>query len=131
MHIKGKCSWLKHLDFMIIDVLILIISFTISFYLKFGSIAWWNRDSWRALLIFVCLLDLVITLFYNPYSGTLRRIFSEDISRSFLLTIYNLVASCFFFFLLKIGILFSREMLFVMYAIYFLLDWRQSTYGKN
>ena len=121
MHIKGKYSWVKHLDFMFIDVLVLIIAFAISYYLKFGAIYLLYRDSWRALLIFVCLLDIVITLFYNPYSGTLRRSFSEDISKNFILTIYNLVASCFFFYLLKIGTLFSREMLFVMYAIYFFL----------
>lgn len=121
MHIKGKYSWVKHLDFMLIDVLVLIIAFAISYYLKFGVIYWLYRDSWRALLIFVCLLDIVITLFYNPYSGTLRRSFSEDVSKNFILTIYNLVASCFFFYLLKIGTLFSREMLFVMYAIYFFL----------
>lgn len=121
MHIKGKYSWVKHLDFMLIDVLVLIFAFAISYYLKFGDIYCLYRDSWRALLIFVCLLDLVITLFYNPYSGTLRRSFSEDISKNLILTIYNLVASCFFFYLLKIGTLFSREMLFVMYAIYFFL----------
>ena len=121
MHIKGKYSWVKHLDFMLIDVLVLIIAFAISYYLKFGAIYWLYRDSWRALLIFVCLLDIVITLFYNPYSGTLRRSFSEDISKNLILTIYNLVASCFFFYLLKIGTLFSREMLFVMYSIYFFL----------
>ena len=121
MHIKGKYSWVKHLDFMLIDVLVLIIAFAISYYLKFGTIYWLYRDSWRALLIFVCLLDIVMTLFNNPYSGTLRRSFSEDVSKNFILTIYNLVASCFFFYLLKIGTLFSREMLFVMYAIYFFL----------
>ena len=121
MHIKGKYSWVKHLDFMLIDVLVLIIAFSISYYLKFGAIYLLYRDSWRALLIFVCLLYIVITLFYNPYSGTLRRSFSEDTSKNFILTIYNLVASCFFFYLLKIGTLFSREMLFVMYAIYFFL----------
>lgn len=121
MHIKGKYSWLKHFDFMVIDVLVLILSFTISYFLKFDSITWWNQRNWRVLIIFVCLLDVVITLFYNPYSGTLRRRFYEDIIRSFLLTIFNLAASCFVFFLLKIGTLFSREMLFVMYAIYFIL----------
>ena len=136
MHIKGKYSWVKHLDFMLIDVLVLIIAFAISYYLKFGAIYWLYRDSWRALLIFVCLLDIVITLFYNPYSGTLRRSFSEDISKNFILTIYNLVASCFFFYLLKIGTHFSREMLFVMYAIYFFLGlvvkriWKKLM-GKN
>lgn len=31
MHIKGKYSWVKHLDFMLIDVLVLIIAFAISY----------------------------------------------------------------------------------------------------
>lgn len=121
MHIKGKYSWLKHLDFMIIDVLILIFSFAISYYLKFETIEWWKHDSWGLLLIFICLLDVVITFLANPYSGTLRRSLNEDAIRGFLLTIYNLASACFIFYLLKVGVLFSREMLLEMYGMYFIL----------
>ena len=121
MHIKGKYSWLKHLDFMAIDVLILIFSFAVSYSLKFGTVVWWKQDSWSILLIFICLLDVVITFLANPYSGTLRRSFNEDAIRGFLLTVYNLASACFIFYLLKVGTLFSREMLFEMYGMYFAL----------
>ena len=43
-HIKGKYSWLKHLDFMVLDVLALFVSFTLAYLARFGSLGF-LRDS--------------------------------------------------------------------------------------
>jgi len=120
MNIKVKYSWLKHIDFLAIDLIILIISFSISYYFKFNSIKWWILPEWSILLISICLLDIIITFLINPYSGILRRSFVEDGMKCLLLTIYNVSVACFVFYLLKVGELFSREMLFKMYALYFI-----------
>ena len=37
-HIKEKYSWLKHLDFMVLDVCTLLISFVLAYVLKFGDL---------------------------------------------------------------------------------------------
>lgn len=121
MHIKSKYSWLKHADFMLIDLLSLVIAYTVSYRLKFGSIRFMLTRSWLSLLVILIFIDLVITLLTSPYSGILRRSFYEQIAKTGILAIYNFLISCVIFYLMKIGTLFSREMLIEMYIIYFVL----------
>lgn len=121
MHIKDKYSWLKHLDFTLIDLTVLMGSFVLSYYWKFGHFGWIHRGEWRSLFVFVCLLDLLITFLVNPYSGIFRRTLREDVAKEFLLSAYNFLAACLAFYVLKIGVLFSREMLIIMYSVYFLV----------
>ena len=61
MYVKGKYSWLKHLDFMLIDLLVLIFSFSTSYFLKFKNNSWWKYEQWLMLLVLACLLNIVVS----------------------------------------------------------------------
>ena len=122
MHIKGKYTWLKHLDFMTVDLVSLLIAFTASYYLKFQKLNYFTNERWARLLIIVLLLNVMISLFVNPYSGIFRRSYYQEIIRAFQLTVYNLLATGIMFYLFKIGVYYSREMFLTMYIIYFFLS---------
>lgn len=122
MHIDGKYNWLKHFDFILIDVFSLVSMFVVSYYIKFGDFSCFVKTEWLALLLFVCLIDVVITLLTNPYSGIFRRTYYEEIVKQGFLTVTNLIVACIIFYVLKIGVLFSREMLLEMYFLYFVLS---------
>ena len=121
MHIKSNYSWLKHSDFMLIDLISLICAFTISYRLKFKDFRFIYSANWMGLLVIILLVDVVLTLIMNPYSGILRRAFYEEIAKTGLLAVYNFIIATILFYLLKIGVLFSREMLIEMYLIYFVM----------
>ena len=93
MQIKSKYSWLKHLDFMVIDLISLLICFLLSYWMKFGDFTLSNNSSevWIRYLFLVLALNVIITLFVNPYSGILRRPFYMEIIRAFQLAVYNLL----------------------------------------
>lgn len=122
MQIKGKYSWLKHLDFMIVDLIALFLSFLTAFWLKFGDLAFGASEVWVRYLFIVLVLNIVITFFVNPYSGILRRPYYMEIIRALQLAVYNLIIASFAFYVLKIGMDYSREMSFYMYGIYFVLS---------
>ena len=63
MHIKGKYTWLKHLDFMIVDLAALIIAFVLAYRIKFGDFNFPAYDAWTRFLIIVSLLNIVISFF--------------------------------------------------------------------
>lgn len=121
MHIKSKYSWLKHADFIMIDLLSLIMAFVFSYKIKFGSLKQILSNKWLGLMIIVIFTDLLITLLVNPYSGILRRSFYEQIAKTGSLALYNFIVSCVLFYIMKIGVSFSREMLIQMYVCYFIL----------
>ncbi len=122
MQIKGKYSWVKHVDFMVVDLISLFISFLISFYLKFHALNFGTNDDWTRYLFIILILSIVINFFVNPYSGIMRRSFYMEIIRAFQLAIYNLLIASLIFYAFKIGAEYSREMSFVMYGIYFVLS---------
>ena len=119
MQIKSKYSWMKHVDFMVVDLIALFLSYLISYYLKFDNLNFAQNDEWTRYLFIVLILSIVINFFVNPYSGIMRRSYYMELIRAFQLTIYNLLIASLIFYAFKIGASYSREMSFVMYGIYF------------
>ena len=124
MQIKSKYSWIKHIDFMVIDLISLALSFFLAYYLKFGdfSLTYGMTGVWPRYLALVLVLNVIVTVFVNPYSGILRRPFYMEIIRAFQLVIYNLLLTSLFFYIFQIGIAYSREMSFYMYGLYFIIS---------
>jgi undecaprenyl-phosphate galactose phosphotransferase len=119
MHIKGKYSWLKHIDFMIIDFCSMILAFVLAYAWKFGRIDFYESEAWQKLFLIVLMLELIACLLTNPHSGILRRAFYEEIFRQGKLAFYNFLSACIIFYVFKMGVLFSRGMLILMYLLYF------------
>ena len=108
----------KHVDFVAIDMVSLAAAFACAYLLKFGNLEFINVPSWRGLLAFLLLSDLLFTLLTNPYSGIFRRRYWEDIRIQLVLVLESFLTACAFFYLLKMGEDFSREMVVVMYSGY-------------
>ena len=117
MQIKSKYSWVKHLDFMVIDLISLFLCFLLSYWIKFGNVAFHTNEDWVRYLFLVLVLNVVITLFVNPYSGILRRPYYMEIIRALQLAVYNLLLAALVFYVFRIGITYSREMSFYMYGL--------------
>lgn len=64
MNDRENYSWLKHIDFILIDILSLILSFFISYRMKFESFDFWDRGSWTSFVAIICIAYLLITLFF-------------------------------------------------------------------
>lgn len=122
MRIKGKYFWLKHLDFMIIDLVALLISFIVSFRVKFGHYGFADSETWMRLFVVIGLLNWVTAFFLNPYSGIFRRRYYMEIFTAFKLTVINLAVASLFFYLFKIGASYSRGVLFATYVLYFFVS---------
>lgn len=116
---KESYSWMKHLDFIIIDLLSLIGSFMGAYAWKFHQIDFVNEGEWTVFLTVVCVAYIIITLIMNPYSGIFRRKYYEEIFRTALVTIYNFLVVCVFLYLFKMGALYSREVMIITYPLYF------------
>lgn len=122
MHVQNKYSWIKHIDFIGLNLLALIVAFVISFYLKFNSLSMMFEPTWESLLAILCLINIVITLVLNPYSGILRRPYYVDAVKLFLLTLYSFIVVAILFYLFKIGAVYSRVTLVTTFILYYILS---------
>lgn len=122
MRIKENYIQLKHLDFMIVDILSLLICFVISYRMKFGDFSFIQLREWHLYVLIIVLLNITITFFTNPYDGIFKRSYYQEVIRALTLALYNLLVAAVFFYLLKMGAAFSREMTIWMYSFYFILS---------
>ena len=119
MHIKGKYSWAKHLDFMIVDLAALLIAFFVAYYLKFSTTA--TNTEWRRFVVIISLLNIVIDLITNPHSGIFRRRYYYEIGRTLVTVLTNAILAVLVLYVFKIGANYSREVFFFTYVLYFVL----------
>ena len=137
MRIKENYTQLKHIDFMIVDILSLLICFVISYRMKFGDFSFIEKSEWHLYILIIVLLNIAITFFTNPYDGIFRRSYYQEVIRALTLALYNLLVAAVFFYLLKMGAAFSREMTIWMYSFYFLLSlllkygWKKIRLSRN
>lgn len=121
-HIKEKYSWLKHLDFIILDIVALVISFVLAYAIRFQNLSFKTDANWKVVLVIVCLLDLVVILFTGPFSGIFRRYGSEELLCTIRQTIYNFILCCIILYVFKMGGSYSRAVILMMYGFYFLIS---------
>ena len=122
MHVQNQYSWIKHVDFIGLNLLALIVSFVVSLYAKSGTMSLLFTSTWEGLLVILCLINLMLTLVINPYSGILRRPYYMDAIKQFLLALYTFIVVAILFYLLKIGAVYSRMMLVSTFGSYLILS---------
>lgn len=121
-HYKGKYSWLKHLDFIVLDVLALMLSFGLAYLARFGDLGFLNNSGWRSVLTIALLLDLVVILFTNPFSGIFRRHGSEELLCTLRQAVYNFILCAILLYILKIGGTYSRAVILMTYGFYMVIS---------
>ena len=109
-------------DFLMLDFISIVISFVLSYRLKFGDFGFVSSENWMPLLYVVSYLNIIVCLFSDTYSGILKRPYYEEIIHAVLLTFYNLLAATVIFYVFKIGFVFSRQMILMMYGFYFFIS---------
>ena len=119
MRLKDKYTWLKHWDFILIDLLCLIIAFFAAYFIRFGSLNIFVEPEWVALLNIICCMNLFYAILNSTYSGILKRRYYQQFKREVRLFISQIATICVAFYALRIGMIFSRRMMFTMYFLYF------------
>lgn len=75
MKLYGKISssWLKHWDFILLDMLFLQVAYIFSFFLRNGFINLYANKVYLNIGIIICLVDICAAFFLEDYKGIMRR----------------------------------------------------------
>ena len=73
MYRKNANGWLKHIDFIILDMVCLQIAFMIAYFIKNGNIHLYNNFLYRNMAIIIELADLMDLLIFGTLKGELKR----------------------------------------------------------
>lgn len=123
MYRKNANGWLKHIDFIILDMICLQIAFVMAYFIKNGNIHLYNNFLYRNMAIIIELADLMVLLIFGTLNGVLKRGYYQEfvktIKHGF---IVGLLAILYLFSVQK-GVFFSRFILFLTIGIYFILTY--------
>lgn len=92
MYRKNANGWLKHIDFIILDMICLQIAFMLAYFIKNGNIHLYNNFLYRNMAIILEVADLMVLLIFSTLKGVLKRV-CKNIKTWF----YCLLVGCFIF----------------------------------
>ena len=73
MYRKKTSSWLKHWDFILLDLILLELSYLLAHWLYHGTAYYREAPLYRNVFFAIAAIDLVVGLMMESYKGILRR----------------------------------------------------------
>ena len=73
MYKVERDRWIKHIDFLLSDILCVEIAFVLAYMMKNGWSNLMDVEEYRHIAVILLFLPVCISFFTEPYSGVLRR----------------------------------------------------------
>lgn len=118
MYRRDEKGWLKHLDFIVLDLLTLQLSFVLSYILRHGMDNPYAVPLYANMGMFLSLCDLVIIFFTEPFRNILKRGYYRELVAIVQQVLFLEAFAIFFLFASKTGEDYSRMSMFLMGLVY-------------
>ena len=118
MYKRRSLKWLKHGDFLILDLICLCLSLMISYRVYYPNNDFWNIIIYRQAFISLILIDITVTYLNETYRNVLKRTNQKEFRIS--IRHWLLIFSIFmlFLFVLKQTSSYSRQILLMFFVTY-------------
>lgn len=117
MYKKEKRSWMKHMDFTLLDIILLQIAFLVSYAIRF-ELGWaYGNELYRHLAIVTVLIQVCIIFFTEPYKSILRRDKVQELKAVVAQSTMVFLGVVLFLYATKQSAVFSRQMLFGFWGL--------------
>lgn len=117
MYKDGLSSWLKHLDFMIIDILSFELSLFLAYCFREGLRNGIHARYYIQIIPIIIFIDICVVFFMNSYHNIIYRTYSAEIKQSVLHCAAVIAGLIVWMFLLKNSSIYSRTIIFIMYPL--------------
>ncbi len=120
MYHRSAQGWLKHLDFMVIDMLCLHLAFLLAYIIRQGLSDPYVDFRYRNMIIVITLIEFMVLVFFNSFKNVLKRGYYQEFLATVRHAFLVIVFTTFYLFAVQDGLAYSRIMIGVM-AILFTL----------
>ena len=118
MYKKGSKGWLKHFDFILLDMICLQIAFLLAYVIRHDSGSPYIVPLYRNMAIFMELLDIVVMFFYETLSNVLKRGYFREFAATVKHVLLVELFSVLYLFTMQEGQAYSRTALYLTGVIY-------------
>ena len=123
MYQKNGSSWLKHLDFIVLDLICMEVSFLLSYVFRNGKMFRLSDDNYRDVEIILFFIFFVVVFFNESYSGILRRGYFKEFVAVFKHVTYIIAIMLVYLFFIQQSSTYSRVIFISMWGIYVVLSY--------
>jgi len=118
MYRRDAKGWLKHFDFMVIDLVVLQAAFVLSYMIRHGIKNPYGVEIYANMGMFLTLCDLVIIFFTEPFRNILKRGYYREMEAIVQQTFFLELFAVLFLFVRQTGEAYSRTSMFLMGVLY-------------
>lgn len=111
-------GWTKHIDFMILDVLCLEISFLIAYAVRNGADTIFSMPRiYENMLLLLIVIDICVVFFRNSYANIIRRGYLIEFKQTLIHNAWIVISFIVWLFLIQQSGVYSRQIIITMYPI--------------
>lgn len=111
-------GWTKHIDFMILDVLCLEISFLIAYAIRNGADTIFSMPRiYENMLLLLIVIDICVVFFRNSYANIIRRGYLIEFKQTLIHNAWIVISFIVWLFLIQQSGVYSRQIIITMYPI--------------
>ena len=120
MYLSAKGRFSKHIDFIIIDLICMELSFVIAYYLRHHDLALFNYTLYRSVLIVLIFINLATCYIFNTMQDVLKREKQLECYATLKQVLLTVILLIIYLFITKTSDEISRNVIIVFPIIYFI-----------
>lgn len=123
MYRKGFQGWMKHYDFILIDMICLQLAFVAACLIRNYGVNPYGTTLYRSMAVVIELADLLVIFFFETLKNVLKRGYYQELSATVKHVILVTLLSVLYLFSIQQGQQYSRTVLYLTAGIYFVISY--------
>ena len=123
MYKKSAQGWIKHLDFIILDLICLHIAFIIAYMMRHGMNNPYAVPIYRNVAFVMTAIDILVIVFFESLKNVLKRGYYKEFSMTFKHVCLVILLTIFYLFFIQESAQYSRSTLIALGVIYTVLSY--------
>lgn len=131
MYKRSSQSWTKHLDFMMLDLVCLQVSFFLAYIIRHGLGSPYAEPEYRSMAVVMTLFVILIMIFFETFKNVLKRGYYSEFTATLKQMCLLELGLAFYLFMIQGGDSYSRAVMYLTGAIYVVLGYTTRILWKN
>ena len=123
MYKKSAQGWIKHLDFIILDLICLHIAFIIAYMMRHGMNNPYAVPIYRNVAFVMTAIEILVIVFFESLKNVLKRGYYKEFSMTFKHVCLVILLTIFYLFFIQESAQYSRSTLIALGVIYAVLSY--------
>ena len=124
MYKRNAQGWLKHIDFILLDLLVLQVSFILGYMIRHGWGLWpYQRADYKSLSIILMVVDLFVAVIFNTMHNVMKRGYLKELTASVKHVVLVLGFMSIYLFSAQTGDVYSRITLYLTSGFHLILGY--------